>query len=197
MSRDSKSSLMGQQANRHAKSRLAFAVSEDMVSHGLKGPLWRVVRTNHLMQFQVAMRRLEYWETVLGPIARLMVVAHRLRYRRLSERYGFTIPPGTFGPGLAIVHRGTIVVNKGAIVGRNCRIHQNVTIGSVRGLSPRIGNNVWIGAGAVVIGDIVIGDDVAIAANAVVTSDVPASVTVGGIPASIISQSSSSQWMRR
>lgn len=143
------------------------------------------------------MRQLEYWQNRGGTISRIMVTAYRLRYRTLSERYGFTIPPGTFGPGLAIVHRGTIVVNKGAIIGSNCRIHQNVTIGSVHGRTPKLGDNVWIGAGAVILGGIEVGDNVAIAANAVVNANVPAGVTVGGIPAAVISQNSSAQWMKR
>ena len=62
-------------------------------------------------------------------------------------------------------------MNSNAVIGDNCRIHQGVTIGSTGGsdASAKIGNNVFIGAGASIIGDIEIADDVSIGANAVVT----------------------------
>ena len=92
-------------------------------------------------------------------------------YKKSSIKLGFTIPVNVFGPGLSIAHYGTIIVNASTRVGANCRIHACVNIGTEAGQSgaaPIIGDNCYIGPGAKIFGDIKIGKNVAIAANAVV-----------------------------
>lgn len=77
-------------------------------------------------------------------------------------------------------------------IGNNCQIFQNVTIGSkwsgaeCEGEAPTIGNNVFLGAGCVILGDVHIGDGAIIGANAVVLNDVLPRQVVGGIPAKIL-----------
>jgi serine O-acetyltransferase len=92
-------------------------------------------------------------------------------------------------PGFYIGHFSCVIVTAKKI-GKNCSIGQGVTIGSKgAGKSdgwPTLGNNVYIGAGAKVIGHINIGDNVVIGANAVVTKDVPDNCTAVGIPAKIM-----------
>jgi len=108
----------------------------------------------------------------------------------MSIRLGFTIPLNVFGPGLCIVHRGTIVVNKNAKVGKNCRIHACTNIGSnIDGVSaPQIGDNVYIGPGAKIFGDITIADNIAIGANSVVNkSFYEKGISIAGVPARKIS----------
>lgn len=85
-------------------------------------------------------------------------------------------------------HALGIVIHPSAIIGDNCILEQNVTIGGRSGIStlPIIGNNVMIGAGATVIGPIVIGNNVQIGAGAVVVKDVPDNCVVIGVPAKII-----------
>ena len=90
-------------------------------------------------------------------------------------------------------HRGIgCVVHPKAVIGEDCKIFQSVTIGSkwskasCLGEAPRIGNNVMIGAGAVILGNITIGYNSIIGANAVVVKDVPDNCVVGGVPAKII-----------
>lgn len=93
------------------------------------------------------------------------------------------------GKRFVIEHIGGIVVSGDAVFGDDCVMRNGVTVGlrnrGVRG-SPRIGNRVDIGAGAKLLGPIVIGDDVAIGANAVVISDVPSNSIAVGIPARVI-----------
>jgi serine O-acetyltransferase len=118
---------------------------------------------------------------------------YQLRKHRLGIRLGFDIPANVFGPGLRINHFGNIVVNRFANIGMWCDIHQGVNIGSNNSkegglLVPKIGANVWIGPGVKIFGDIEIGDEVQIAANAVVNDSVPINKTIGGIPARIISE---------
>lgn len=94
------------------------------------------------------------------------------------------IPPSTkIGKGTIIPHSVGIVIHQYSIIGEDCVIYQNVTIGNANG--PKIGSGVIIGSGACILGDITIGDNVKIGANAVVLQNVPNNVTVVGIPAKI------------
>lgn len=101
---------------------------------------------------------------------------------------------GKIGKGLSLPHKGTIVINTTAQIGENCRIHEGVTIGSTNGskIAATIGNNVFIGSGAKIIGDIHIADDVAIGANAVVVKSIYESGTTwAGNPARKVSDNNS------
>lgn len=96
-------------------------------------------------------------------------------------------------PSCTFHHSGLgCVIHSDAVVGRDCRFFQHVTIGSAwRGGAPgervpRVGNNVLLGCGCVLLGDIEIGDGAVIGANAVVTKSVPAGCTVAGVPARIV-----------
>ncbi len=116
----------------------------------------------------------------------------KINLRRIGYKCGLQIPYKTnIDEGLYIVHWGDIVINPNCKIGKNLTISQGVTIGQVnRGKSkgtPIIGNNVYIGPGAKIIGSINIGNNVAIGANAVVTKDIPDNAVVVGIPAKVIS----------
>lgn len=144
---------------------------------------------DEIWKFQICMRKLSYHEKRGG----IRKWYYRFKYHNLSLKLGFTIPHSIIGPGLAIAHYGTIVISSGCQIGSNCRIHAGVNIGANGGKSKAatIGDNVYIGPGAKIVGDVVIGNRSVIGANAVVTKDVPAGVTVGGIPARIISENDS------
>jgi serine O-acetyltransferase len=100
----------------------------------------------------------------------------------------------TLGRGFRIDHFGGIVISGDAVFGDDCVIRNGVTVGlkhtGQRG-APVLGNRVDIGAGAKLLGDIRIGDDVAIGANAVVLTDVPSNCIAVGIPARIIRRKTS------
>lgn len=104
------------------------------------------------------------------------------------------------GAGLCLLHGGTVVINSESEIGVNCTISHGVTIGHTIGGkhpgSPKIGNRVFIGPGAVVLGGITIGDDAAIGANAVVTGNVASSAVVVGIPAREISREGSNSYIK-
>lgn len=111
-----------------------------------------------------------------------------LRHRFWSAVTGADIPLNTWslGEGLELPHPNGVVIHPDSEVGANCRIFQQVTLGTgpIAGL-PRIGADVHIGAGAKIIGGVVIGDRAVIGANSVVISDVPADMTAAGIPAEL------------
>ena len=91
------------------------------------------------------------------------------------------------GGGLLIPHPTGIVIHKDAIIGANCMIMQQVTIGitCINGV-PRIGSGAYVGAGAKILGTVTLGNHVRIGANAVVLCDVPDGCTAVGVPASIV-----------
>lgn len=113
----------------------------------------------------------------------------KYKHRKLSLQLGFTIGPNIFGPGLSIPHYGTIVVNPNVKVGKNCRLHVGVNIGASGGADkvPVIGDNVYIGPGAIIFGDVCIGNNVMIGANSTVTKSFEENdIVIAGSPAHII-----------
>jgi serine O-acetyltransferase len=103
------------------------------------------------------------------------------------------------GPGLYIGHSGYIVINPQAKLGAYCNLSPGVVIGEAgrgdkRGV-PQIGCRVYFGPGAKVFGRILIGDNVAIGANAVVCEDVPDNAVVGGVPARVLSYKGSGDFV--
>ena len=120
-------------------------------------------------KFQRALRYQEYYYNCgQGFFSRLAYFWFKFYTHHLSVKLGFTISINTCGPGLQLPHRGTIIINDQAKIGKNCRIHACVNIGAHKGKAPKIGDNVYIGPGAKLFGDIVIADNVKIGANAVV-----------------------------
>ena len=107
--------------------------------------------------------------------------------KRIKEKRGIEISCDTIiGKGLYLGHAYNITINQKALIGENVNIHKGVTIGQEnRGKrlgTPKIGNNVWIGINAVIVGNVEIGDDVLIAPNSYVNCDVPSHSVVIGNP---------------
>jgi serine O-acetyltransferase len=126
------------------------------------------------------------WKRKVPILPRLLSeVVHRIT--------GIDIHPGaTIGPGFFIDHGTGVVIGGTAIVGRNVTIYQGVTLGGTslqrKKRHPTIGDNVTVGSGAAVLGDITIGENVKIGANSVVVKDVPPNSTVVGIPGRVVLQ---------
>lgn len=93
-----------------------------------------------------------------------------------------------FGPGFVLVHSTGVVINGQVRGGQHVYIEHQVTIGAERRQSPILGNHVFIGAGAKIVGAVHIGDEARIGANAVVVDDIPAGATAVGIPAKVVRQ---------
>ena len=153
---------------------------------------------DEIWKWQIRLRKTEwYWYSgkhLKNPLnAARFLVSKKLLGRR-SLKLGFSIPINVFAEGLSIAHYGTIVVNSHAKIGRNCRMQEGVNFGATGGndLSPTVGDNVFIGTGAKLIGGITVADGVAIAANAVVVKDIlEPNTTWGGVPAKKLSDNSS------
>jgi serine O-acetyltransferase len=115
--------------------------------------------------------------------------ALEMLFNKLNVLNGCIIGRGAeFGPGFVLVHSSGVVINGAVRGGDNVLIEHQVTIGAERRASPVIGNDVFVGAGARIVGPVTVGDGARIGANAVVVHDVPADTTVVGIPARPVRQ---------
>lgn len=97
-----------------------------------------------------------------------------------------------------VIHNFSCIFVLAESMGENCTVNQGVTIGNIRGSShpPVIGNNVYFGAGCKVLGSVSIGNNVVIAANSLVITDVPDDCTVAGVPARIVSRDAKSSYLK-
>ena len=111
--------------------------------------------------------------------------------QRASRKTGVEIHPAVkIGKRFFIDHGTGVVIGETAVIGNDVTIYQGVTLGGTGKDTgkrhPTIGNNVMIGAGAKVLGPLVIGDNSRIAAGAVVLSDIPSNSTAVGVPAKVV-----------
>lgn len=144
-----------------------------------------------IWRYEILLRKCEYWQNKNTFFSKIPGGVYRYLRFRIGLKCNITISPNTVGKGLCISHIGPIVVSNYASIGENCRLHIGVNIGADfrdGKAAPKIGNNVYIGPGAKLYGDISIADGIAIGANSVVNKsfDVP-NISIAGIPARPIS----------
>lgn len=123
---------------------------------------------------------------------------YKLLLKLFAGKYSFQIPPETdIGPGLYIGHFGTLIISMHAKLGSNCNLSPGVTIGrdhrGKRRGAPTLGNEVWVGTNAVIVGKVSIGNDVLIAPNSFVNFDVSDHSIVIGNPAKVISRENATE----
>ncbi len=154
---------------------------------GLKQKLSEWVAPDYIWKFQRLLRKAEYYKNVKkDPFSKIIYFFVKMQKRRLGVKLGFSIPENVFGPGLSLPHYGTIVVNAAAKVGANCRMHVCTNIGASGGSpkAPQIGDNVYIAPGVKIFGDIRLGNNIAIGANAVVNCSFEEdNILIAGVPA--------------
>lgn len=130
--------------------------------------------------------RLAHWLYISGYKFLARIISQISRFFTGIEIH----PACLIGKGLLIDHGSGVVIGETAIIGDNCTIFQGVTLGGTgknQGKRhPTLRNNVFVGAGAKILGNIEIGDNVKIGANAVVLTDIPEGATAVGVPARII-----------
>lgn len=136
------------------------------------------------------------------PVINKLTGLHCLIWLKISQIIsGLSIPVGLkLGKGIFISHAGTIIINSNCEVGDNCNFAPDTVIGFgiLDGISgyPKIGNRVFVGPGAKIFGPIVIGDDVAVGANAVINKSVPDKAVVAGVPGKIVSYKGSFDYIQ-
>ena len=150
-----------------------------------------------IWKFQRLLRKIEYYQNcrchraIWIPYYKFLLS----QFIKLSKKLNYSIPPNVFGPGLAIKHRGTIIVAETAKIGANCNLHVCTNIGVAAGAPhkvPNLGNNIYIAPGVKIFGDVEIADNIAIGANAVVNkSFLEQNIAIAGIPAKKINSQGS------
>lgn len=134
-------------------------------------------------------RKLEK-KTVFAPV-------YKYLRKRITDRSGLEIETNNIAGGIYLVHAFCIAINPNCVIGKNVNLHKGVTIGAEnRGKRkgyPTLGNQVWVGANATIVGAVTIGDDVLIAPNSYVNFDVPSHSVVIGNPAKIVSRDNATQ----
>lgn len=143
-----------------------------------------------------------YLKSKKNIVARFIYSIIKLIYNNKQLLTGIQLPLGTnVGGGLAFIHFSNIVIAQSSVIGRICTILQGVTLGHSFSAktdgTPVLGDNVVVFAGAKLLGNIHIGDKAVIAANSVVTKDVPANCIVAGNPARVISENTDALFGRR
>ena len=142
----------------------------------------------YITNYLVYLRKQEYYINTAkkNRIKKFLALYYERKKHNLGNRLGLYVAPNCCDRGLTIYHHGTIIVNPNARIGKNCKLHGNNCIGN-NGISedcPKIGDNVDIGFGAVIIGGIKIADGIKIGANAVVNKSFSEpGITIAGVPA--------------
>lgn len=176
-----------------SKKELKEYLKADRKALGMKHPfLARLTYGEHarVRKYLTVLRYTEYYSNRKDLLGKIIVQYYKLNLRRLSLKYGIYLYPNTIGKGLNLPHPGFVRIGAYVKVGENCTILPMVMIGRA---SPTIdahitvGDNCYFALGSSVVGsNIHIGNNVTVGAGAVVTKDVPDNAIVGGVPAKII-----------
>jgi serine O-acetyltransferase len=167
--------------------RYTSLVHEPMARH----KIWRSLAETQGV-WAIATYRFGQWANAEAPprLRPLAKAAYLGLFKAVEIVTGVSLPARAhIGPGLYIGHFGNIIVHPDTVMGARCALSQGVTIGVLGGPRagvPRLGNDVYVGAGAKILGPVTIGDGAVIGANAVVIRDVPAGATAVGVPARIV-----------
>jgi len=165
----------------------ADATAMEVDYNSLKGSL-KAHLTNPRWRFVKKLRKVELYKNTPGLFSKLLYAYYFISYKRFGMKLGYSIPPNVCGKGISLPHYGTIVISKYAKIGENVKIHVCVNIGAhIGNNAPVIGDNCYFGPGAKVFGGIKIGNNVLIGANAVVNKSFDEdNIVLAGIPAKIV-----------
>lgn len=181
----------------YTKDELLYYMEEDRKAYhkqevfSFKKKVANLIFKDRFWEYIKCLRKLEYYSNT----RRVFRYYYAYKLSKLKEKTGIDLEPNVAGAGLHLPH-GKVVVNPNAKIGEHCKILSDVTIG-VSGSrcssgAPKIGNRVFIGTGARIIGEIEIADNIVIGANSVVTkSFLEADITIAGVPAKKISNNGS------
>jgi serine O-acetyltransferase len=145
-----------------------------------------------IWKYEIALRMNEYFKNCeVSVFEKPKQLFYKFQFKILGILLGYELPLNCIGKGLSIAHQGPIIINGGATIGDNCRIHVGVNIGTVPGctnVAPHIGDNVYIAPGVKIYGRIDIASGIIIGANSVVNkSFTEENICIAGIPARKIS----------
>lgn len=159
----------------------------------VNGHKWRTFFSRYFFEegfrYSVWLRMTRYFY-LKGKAFKPMYAISRIILKHYGHKYAFDISyKAQIGPGLTIAHYGYIIVGSSTVIGSDCHLKPGTIFGKKQTEETGgaiIGNNVNVGAGCKIVGDVKIGDNVFIGANAVVTKDIPSNCVAAGVPAKVI-----------
>ena len=174
------------------KSDLKYYIKKDRERNKLNHPLLQRITFSEDYPLYAYLKNLRFYEYYLNNpkwYTLPFLYFHRLRHRRLTRKNNIFIAPNTIGWGVQLMHPGFRRIDIMVECGNQCTILPMVLMGKKRPGEKgeiKIGNNCYIGTGVTILGPITIGDNVTIAAGAVVVDNIPNDCVIGGIPAKIL-----------
>lgn len=177
-----------------SKQDLKRYILEDFQSYNMQHPIISRFTFGENWELFAYMRNLRYLEYYTNkqqmPWDKIFKAYYWLKHRYNCKKLNVFIAPNTIGPGCHLQHRGFRHILPSTRIGKNCEILPMVLLGKkrkdLRDTAIAIGDNCYISTGVTILGPVTIGDNVTIGAGAVVTSDIPDNAIVGGVPAKII-----------
>ena len=178
----------------HSKKELRFYIAADMMmNHGKfrwswKDRLKHLAAPDYIMLYLKSLRHLQYLSSNKSRSLRwvCLYMYHRLRYRKLGYKLGFSIHWDSLGYGVNIPHYGTIVVGRTSSLGNFACLQTSVC---VTGTGHEIGDAPYLSTGVKIISKVKVGDNVSFGANAVVNRDMPDNCLAAGVPAQVVKPS--------
>lgn len=143
----------------------------------------------YLRLFMVTLRYFEYYSNKKRNLwDYIPYLYYHRKFHRLQQKTGLYIGPNTVGAGFCPLHPGFVRIGHYVRIGKNCTVLPMVLIGKRRSgpCTITIGDDCYIGTGVTILGPLTIGNNVSIAAGAVVLSDVPDNAVVAGVPAKVV-----------
>lgn len=172
---------------------LSDYIQADRKAQGMQHPLLAKLTFGEnalIRKYMTNLRMAEYWKSNSKKwYGKIMYAYYLLRHRRMCLKYGIYIGLNAVGKGFFIVHPGFVRIDSWVHIGENCTVLPMVLFGRahpIDGTEIFVGDNCYVGTGATILGPIRIGNNVTIAAGAVVTKDVPDNVVVAGVPAKVV-----------
>lgn len=163
-----------------------------------KHPVWQEMLSLKeralLSKHNVLLRKTEYY---LNTNHKIIGNFYRIKLVRMQHKYALHIPLNTCKKGLKIMHIGPVLLNGNVTVGENCSLHINTALvaGGGGGGFPTLSDNIVVGVGAVIVGNIFLAENIAVGANAVVNkSFTEEDITIAGVPAKKISNGGRTKW---
>lgn len=186
----------------HTRQQLRECLAADCEAMGFVGrsPWKEWLKGNtydvRLWRYIVSYRKFEYacgrYRTAGGWFNTMRYILGKHMHQRRCRKTGIYLSPGVFAPGLHLVYFGYVWADESCRIGRRCTVLPRVLLGKKKpGIPPPsifIGNDCYIGTGATILGPVRIGNNVTIAAGAVVVKDVPDNVVVAGNPAIVVKE---------
>lgn len=158
-------------------------------------PLIAIREKEILYKINYLLRKTEYYNNTNKKIIKNIF---RLRLRLIQNKYLIFLPLNVFDKGLKLIHIGPRIINGNAKIGKDCTLHVNTSVvagGTERGGFPILNDNIVMGIGSCIAGDVIIGNNTAIGANAFVNKSFEeGNMTIAGVPAKKISDNTTLNW---